>query len=71
MIPRLSETLNKLLGEGHINVSNEFLKTSDDTDLRISGLKLFYSLIVYGKEEFGKYSALQHLCRNLSPLLVR
>ena len=39
LTPRLSETLNKLLGEGLINFSNEFLKTSYGTDLRISGIK--------------------------------
>ena len=50
LIPRLSETLHKLLGEGLINFSNEFLKTSYDTDLRTSGLKLFHSLIVYGRK---------------------
>ena len=61
LIPRLSETLNKLLGEGLINFSNEFLKTSYDTDLRISGLKLFHSLIVYEKKEFAKYSVLQYI----------
>ena len=70
LIPRLSETLNKLLGEGLINFSDEFLKTSYYTDLRISGFKLFHSLIVYGKKEFAKYSVRQHICRNLSPLLV-
>ena len=41
LIPRLSETLHKLLGEGLINFSNEFLKTWYDTDLRIFGLILF------------------------------
>ena len=42
---RLSEILNKLLGEGLINFSNEFLKTSYDTDLRISGLKSFLDCV--------------------------
>ena len=54
LIPRLSETLNKLLGEGLVNFSNDFLKTSNDTDSIISGLKSFHSLIVYGKKEFAK-----------------
>ena len=58
---RLSEILNKLLEEGLINFSNEFLKTSYDTDLRISGLKLFHSLIAYGKKEFAKYSVLIYI----------
>ena len=70
LTPRLSETLNKLLGEGLINFSNEFLKTSYGTDLRISGIKWFYSFTVYGKKEFAKYSFLQHICKKLSPLLV-
>ena len=39
---------------GLINISREILKTSYDTDLRISGLKLIHFLIVYGKEEFAK-----------------
>ena len=38
LIPRLSETLNKLLGEDLVNFSNEFLKILYDADLRISGL---------------------------------
>ena len=71
LIPRLSETLSKLFGlVGLTMFSNEFLKTSYDTDWRIFGLKLFYSLIVYEKKEFTKYSVLQNVCRNLSPLLV-
>ena len=70
LIPRLPETLNKLLGEGLKNFSNEFLKTSYDTDLQNSGFKLFYSLIMYGKKEFTKYSVVQYIWRNLSPLLV-
>ena len=59
LIPRLPGTLNKLLGECLITFSNKFLKTSCDTDLRISGLELFHSLIVYGKKEFGEHSVLQ------------
>ena len=38
LIPRLSETLNKLLGEDLVNFSNEFLKILYDADLRISEL---------------------------------
>ena len=38
LILRLSETLNKLLGEDLVNFSNEFLKILYDADLRISGL---------------------------------
>ena len=38
LIPRLSETLNRLLGEDLVNFSNEYLKISYDTDLQISGL---------------------------------
>ena len=49
------------LGEGLINFRNEFLKTSYDTDLPISGLKLFHTLSVYGKKELAKYSALEHI----------
>ena len=70
LIPRLSETLNKLLGEGLINFSDEFLKTSYDTDLQVSGLKLFHSLIVCEKKKFPKYYFLEYIWRNLSPLLV-
>ena len=70
LIPRLSETLNKLLGEGLTNFSIEFLKIPCSTNLRISGLKLFHSLIIYGKREFAKYSVLHHIRRNLSPFLV-
>ena len=39
LIPRLPEILEKLLGEGLINFSNEFLKTSYKTDLQNSRLK--------------------------------
>ena len=46
LIQRVSETLNKLLEVGLINFCSEFLKTSYDTDLRISGHKLLRSLIV-------------------------
>ena len=53
LIPRLSEKLKNLLGESLIDFSNEFLKTSYDTDLQISGLKLFHFLIVNGKTEFA------------------
>ena len=41
LIPSLSETLNKLLGVGFINFRYVFLKTSHDTDLRISKLIFF------------------------------
>ena len=48
----MSLWLIRLLGIGLINFSNEFLKASYDIDLlRISGIKLFHSLIVYGKNE--------------------
>ena len=70
LIPRLSETLNKLLGEGLINFSHEFLKTSYDTDLLIARLKLCYCLIVYGKSEFKKYSVPQNLWRNFLLFVV-
>ena len=49
---------------------NEYSKTSCDTDLRISGLKLFHSLTAHGKQEFAKYSFLQDIFRNLPQLPV-
>ena len=52
LIPKLSEILNKLLGVSLKNFSNEFLKTWCDTDLRISGLILFHSLILSANKEF-------------------
>ena len=68
-ISRVSQTLNKLYGvDCLINFSNEFLKASCNTDLRISRHKLFHSLTMYGKQEFEKYSVLQDICRNLSTL---
>ena len=41
--------IKKPLGVGLINFSDEFLKTLYDTDLRISGLKLSYSLVTLSK----------------------
>ena len=49
LIPKVSETLNKLLGVDLLNFSCEFLKASYNTDLRASGLKWFYSLILSWK----------------------
>ena len=69
-IPRLSDTLNKLLGVGIIKFGSEFCKTSYYTDLRISRRKLSYFLIVYGIFEFTKYAVLQDICTNLSLFLV-
>ena len=62
LIPRLSETLNKLLGEGLINFSDSFLKTSFDTDLRIPGLKLFHSLAMYGKQNILLCKTYEEIC---------
>ena len=49
LISKLSETSNKLLGVGLRNFSFEIFKTFYDTEIRIWGLELFHSLIVYGK----------------------
>ena len=49
------------MGVGLVNFSEEFLKTSYDTHLRISGPKLFHSFIVHGKKELAKYSVLQDM----------
>ena len=70
LIRRLSETLFKLLGVGFIYFSKEFLKISPDNDLQISRLQLFYSLVTYGKYEFGKHSLLQDICGNFSLFLI-
>ena len=56
MISKLSETLKNLLGVGLINLKDEFLKTTCNTDSRISRHELFHSLIVNGMYVFGFFS---------------
>ena len=44
---------------GLIKFSKALRKQLEDRQLRISGSRLFYSLVTRGKKEFCKYSVLQ------------
>ena len=64
-IPYMSATLNTLFGIVLINLSKDFLNTLYDSELRISKLNFFHSLIGQGKNELGKYSDLQNIWFNI------
>ena len=64
-IPYMSTTLNTLFGIVLINLSKDFLNILYDSELRISKLNLFHSLIGQGKNELAKYSDLQNIWFNI------
>ena len=64
-------TLNTLFGIVLINSSKDFLNILYGSELRISKLNLFYSLIVQEKKELAKYLDLQKFCLMLLLFRVR
>ena len=70
-IPYMSATLNTLFGIVLVNLSKDFLNVLYDSELRISKLNLFHSLIVQKKNELAKYSDLQKICLVLLLFRVR
>ena len=61
-IPYMPPTLNTLFKIFLLNLSKDFLNILYDSELRVSKLNLFHSLIVKGKKKLAKYSNLQKIC---------